>query len=59
MIQITKQEAMALLKKGIGFTEGGISRTYSKHHHYFLCETAKNLRELKKIREEKVLYERV
>lgn len=49
MISISKKTMEALVKDyGIKFGENGISRTFGHNHHYFLCESDKNLNKLKK-----------
>lgn len=35
---------------GVKFKDYGISHSYTKHKKYYLCETAKNLKLLKKVR---------
>ena len=48
MIPISKKVMEVLTKEyGVQFGENGISRTYSHKHHYFLCESGKNLGFLK------------
>lgn len=49
MIAITKKTMEALIKEyGLEFGENGISRTYGHNHHYYLCESYKNLDKLRK-----------
>lgn len=51
MISISKKEMLALTTEyGVIFGENGISRTHSHNHHYFLCESDKNLKYLKDYR---------
>ena len=48
MISINKKEMEILTKEyGVIFGENGISRTHAHNHHYFLCESGKNLKYLK------------
>ena len=54
MIKITKEEATMLNKKyGVPFQENGISHTYTRYKHYYLCENKKNLSCLSKVRSQK------
>lgn len=56
MIKISKQEAMKLNKEyKIPFGENGISHSWSKYTHYYLCEGRKNLACLDKIRRKQLL----
>ena len=56
LIQISKKEAQILNKNyGVPFHENGISHTYSKHKHYYLCENKKNMNYLQKIRNKKLV----
>lgn len=51
IIQITKNEAMALASMGFRFgSEGALHHTYSRHKKYYLTESPKNLNALKKLR---------
>ena len=51
IIKISKSEALELNKKyGVPYGEYGISHTWNKSKHYFLCESKKNISNLRKIR---------
>jgi hypothetical protein len=60
VIRITKQEALELNKKyKVPFGENGISHTYSgRHHKYYLCEVARNLRNYSKVHDSKITHVR-
>lgn len=43
MIKISKEEKEWLVSKGVKFGENGISHTYNKNKHYYLCENRPNM----------------
>lgn len=51
MIRISKKEMNWLTANGVYIGEGGISHTYTKHHHYYLTESRNNLIKLAKYRD--------
>lgn len=56
MVKISKNEAMVLNKVyKIPFEENGISHTWSKYRHYYLCEGRKNMAYLDKIRRKQII----
>ena len=56
IIKISKQEALKLNKEyGVPYKENGISHTYTKHRHYFLCENRHNMNAINKIRNENIV----
>ena len=56
MIKISKNEAKILHDKyKIQFGENGISHSWSKYHHYYLCEGRKNMSCLEKIRNKQTI----
>lgn len=50
LVQITKLERKELLKKGCRIADD-IHKTYTRYPHYFLTESARNLKYLAEIRE--------
>lgn len=49
MIKITKRECDYLYKEcGVHFGENGISRTYGHTHTYYLCESERNKKLLRR-----------
>lgn len=56
IIKISKQEALKLnTEYGVPYREDGISHTYTKHRHYFLCENRYNMNAIRKIRNESIV----
>ena len=56
LIKISKEESLELNKKyGIPYGENGISHTYTRYQHYYLCENRRNMQSLEKIRRDKLL----
>lgn len=51
MVRISKDELKYLLSKGVKWKNNGISHTYTKHHHYYLTESQRNMALLEKYRE--------
>ena len=55
ILSISKNEALKLNKEyNVPFGENGISHTYAKYHHYFLCPSGYNLSALDKIRKDRI-----
>ena len=55
LIKISKEEAMELNKRfNVAYGENGISHTYTRYQHYYLCENKRNMNCLEKIRKEKI-----
>lgn len=52
MVRISSAEAKALRKMGVKDGMNGISRTHSHHVSHYLCESAKNMDKLRKLRQE-------
>ena len=56
MVKISKAEAIELNKRfNVPYSENGISHTWTRYKHYYLCENKRNLNCLDKIRKEKVI----
>lgn len=55
LLKISDIEAKELNKMGIPYGEGGISHTYTRKKHYFLCEAKKNLEMLSKLRQKNIV----
>ena len=56
MVLISKAESKELNKKyKIKFGENGISHTYSRNPHYYLCESPRNMGALNKLRQSKII----
>lgn len=55
LVKISKEEAMELNKRfNVAYGENGISHTYTRYQHYYLCENKRNMNCLEKIRKEKI-----
>jgi hypothetical protein len=56
LVKISKQEALKLNKDyGVPFGENGISHSWAKYQHYYLCEGRKNIACLEKIRRKQLV----
>jgi hypothetical protein len=56
LLRISKEEAKILYKEhNVPFGENGISHTWAKNRHYYLCESDKNMNKLEKIRRKQLV----